>query len=80
VFQVGPVFHVGGSALSELWAEFSRRQLPLERSRKKSTPPLPSKATQYLVPDVTAVDAIVTVFQSARVGDVLVPDASSLPG
>ena len=43
-------------------------------------PPVPSSVTQYLVPEVTAVDAILTVFQAALAGDVLVPDASSVPG
>jgi hypothetical protein len=78
--DVRPDFHVDGSALSEVWAEFSLRQVPLETSRKDRAPPVPKSASQYLPPDATVVDVIAIVFQAPLVGERLLPDASSLPG
>jgi hypothetical protein len=78
--DVVPDFHVEGSALSEVWAEFSLRQVPLEASRKDRAPRFPNSASQYLLPDATVVDVMVIVFQAPLVGERLLPDASSLPG
>jgi hypothetical protein len=77
---VAPVFQVDGRALSERCEESSLRQAPLGTVRRYNAPPVPSSATQYLLPEVTAVEGIVTVFHVPPDGEPFLPDATRVPG
>ena len=50
-------------------------QDPSARSRKYRTPPLPSKASRYFVPDSIGVALIAMVFHAPRLGAETDPDA-----
>ena len=59
-----PVDHVAGRAVSAPEALVSLRQPPLT-SRNRIVPlPVPSKAIQYLVPEVSVADGTVILFQA----------------
>jgi hypothetical protein len=55
-------------------------QFPIRTSRKLNVPPVPSSASQYVVPAVTAVLAIGTSFQAPAVGEGSFPELSNVPG
>ncbi len=68
-----------GSALSEVWAEFALRQVPLETSRKDRARSFQAGSpSTYFPSDRCRGDG--DVFQAPLVGERLVPDASSVPG
>ena len=77
---VEPVLHVDGKPVSDRCAEFSLRQELLEAVRRYNVPPVPSTATQYLLPDAMAVTGMVTVFHVPPTGEVLLPDARRAAG
>jgi hypothetical protein len=78
--HAGPALQEPGSALKLVCAEFSLRHDPFVRSRKYNTPPRPSTAIQYVVPDTTGTDLTATAFHPPAFRPDSDPDASNRPG
>ena len=76
-----PGDHVVGKAVRFVWRLISVD--PPEATSRKRTIPLPlglSMAIQYLVPAVRLTPGIATEFQVPFAGEVIVPDATNVPG